>query len=481
MFGSDAIFSEFTICKLLKIKLDKVPINLDQVKLFETSYNMFRVGYEGIITIEDTFGDLSSKWTNNKTYLVEVTAIDNTEVEVNLTFTSTSVNIITQSRNKVITLTLRDPISFELFNTNGSDSFTNKSYVSAFIYYIGLSYYRFIKKYQSLISEVQSDKSELVSNENISAVRSVSSRLEQLFNNDKGADKRLEEMIKKGNQGNQEKSACKFIKDIYNELFKNGLALTFPEIRGSSNPLSFTTTNSSSGKGSKGAIFRYFLEKFRSIDYRVYNERNQISIYQVSLGDVPQYVNLLEYTKKRLSSLDKIQGPIRLTNININQIYQFHIHEYKRSNANRVKQFHFKNAQRLINGQIVVDKFRLDDIKQYIELNSNFNNYKSILINNENDSLTSNASESVEAQRFDAFESLIKSNELVVYIPGRFYHGIGTIIETELTLPNADNDKALKGDPTLSGKWLITRLTDKIIGDKFIQRLVLNRFDNPVD
>lgn len=74
--------------------------------------------------------------------------------------------------------------------------------------------------------------------------------------------------------------------------------------------------------------------------------------------------------------------------------------------------------------------------------------------------------------------TFIKNVELVVVLPGNFkYNKLGRIVEVQLKGNPMIKQSSDEGDVFNSGKYVITAITDKFIGDKMLQKVTLNRVD----
>jgi len=81
-------------------------------------------------------------------------------------------------------------------------------------------------------------------------------------------------------------------------------------------------------------------------------------------------------------------------------------------------------------------------------------------------------------QKYQLFNSYMLNNETSIVTAGSLkYSNVGTIVKVELKGNPLFEESTLKGDEFSSGKYFVSSVVDKIIGDKLMQKYTLNRID----
>ena len=82
--------------------------------------------------------------------------------------------------------------------------------------------------------------------------------------------------------------------------------------------------------------------------------------------------------------------------------------------------------------------------------------------------------------KYDLFGKYMFSNVITAGVPGTIkYANPGAKVTVKLLSKSPYDEQQLSGDVTASGVYIIGAVTGRIIGDKFIQQITFNRFDNP--
>ena len=523
----NGVFGISSICDLVQISIAQITVPNDLVKSVEIVEDAFTLAVKGVIVIDDTIGDISRVIANGSCNDIHILCQKNvysadyykTQGVIENYFCTTKIETKNKERGKTITLYVQDLMSYELMKLNRSDSFKDKSCSAVLMYYICFAYFEWLKKYiksASSYNHIADKNAQSKFKSTLSKAKQIVETLEsKYFKSDKTADERMKLMIDAGygrksavfNSELSKYANSSTKDDIGMSIFMShfciaggakgflqgdnyplanipcfinliGGASCLPIENGSTSSIksSFLIPLDSSKNGEFGSVYKFLLKKLRESNIRIFFQRciNKFAFASFGMTDN----TALNETK--LFNLNKIN--ILYTNKNLNQNYLYHIHDYKRLDSDTSKVYHFKTSKRQLNGVIVNQNLNPDDLKGLLELNSNFSKYKDLYVANsgtQESVHTANISESLEAQKYDAFEEMIQYNKLLVYAVGCNIVAPGNLVEVEIVPPTVDKEEAVKGDPTLSGKWFVKQVTRKLIGDKYIMRLLLCRFDNP--
>lgn len=83
-----------------------------------------------------------------------------------------------------------------------------------------------------------------------------------------------------------------------------------------------------------------------------------------------------------------------------------------------------------------------------------------------------------EKQMLEVQDTYLKNNKFEIVVPGNFkYNDIGKLVEVRLKGNVMYSETDLTGDVFHSGLYFVNKITDKVIGDKMIQKLSLLRVD----
>lgn len=518
----NGVFGISSKCSLVQVEIAQIAVPNDLVKSVEIVEDAFTMAVTGVIVINDTVGDISRILACGSCNDIHVLCQKDTYSAdyyktrgvVEYYFCTSRIETVNHERGKTITLYVQDLMSYELMKLNRSDSFKNKSCSAVLMYYICFAYYEWLKKYikTALTYNHIKDKNTLNKfKSTINKAQQIVKTLEsKYFKSDKSADERMNLMIEIG-FGRKSQVYSELSK--YNSSAKDDIGMSifmchfciaggakgflqgenYPlasipcfinlingasclPIESSGSKTSFLIPLDSSKNGEFGSVYKFLLKKLRESNIRFFFQRsiNKFAFASFGMTDSTAMMN------SKLFNLNKIN--ILYTNKNLNQNYIYHIHDYKRLDLNNSDLYHFRTSKRQINGVIVNQNLKPEDLKGALELNSNFDKFKELYVANsgtQESVHTTNISDTLEAQKYDAFEEMIQYNKLLIYSVGCNIVSPGSLIRVEIVPPTVDKDEAVKGDPTLSGVWFVKQVTRKIIGDKYIMRMLLCRFDNP--
>jgi hypothetical protein len=214
-------------------------------------------------------------------------------------------------------------------------------------------------------------------------------------------------------------------------------------------------------------VLDFFENLFRKENIRIFQNKKTFSVKEI----IPNSMEILIGPEK---------DEITFTNVTTNNLFLFKVHDLQEISGSTGKiNKETPNAKRIsasTNKEIVDNTINISDYSQELKLNetdpSKFNLTKgSKFITQEYLTLGN--------QKADLFEKYMLSNSILVVVPGTIsYSVVGSIVNAELKGVGLHNDISLEGSPIGSGKYLVSGLSDRILGDKLIQRLSLSRADS---
>lgn len=157
--------------------------------------------------------------------------------------------------------------------------------------------------------------------------------------------------------------------------------------------------------------------------------------------------------------------------------YMFKIHEYLIKEPSKLKvpkleviRYEGKTQSK--------DIISVDNVLGSLVLNGNADAFKHV---QDDDGDTMNATtDPLECQLYDLFEPMLKINQLSIWTVGSFEFGdVGQKVKVKIGADTVFNKNHLNGNQAASGIYVVTSLTDYIAGEKFVQKHILSRFDNP--
>lgn len=168
---------------------------------------------------------------------------------------------------------------------------------------------------------------------------------------------------------------------------------------------------------------------------------------------------------------------LEYTNLQTNVDGYFYIHDYDKEFGKNDVKIPKQFISRLDNKKETKVPIDLNDFFKDIILNGN-DDFKELQDTSGEKIITKDVNE--DYVKYFMFNKYIQTNQLVIYVKGTLkYPQVGKICRVKLDDRSPYPDNQLKGDVTANGKYLITGVTNAIMGDKFIQRIQLSRFDNP--
>ena len=168
---------------------------------------------------------------------------------------------------------------------------------------------------------------------------------------------------------------------------------------------------------------------------------------------------------------------LEYTNLQTNVDGYFYIHDYEKDFGQNDKKIPKQCITRLDNKKMTKVPIDLNDFFKDLMLNGD-TSFKELQDTEGEKIITQDVTE--DYVKYFLFNKYMQTNQLTIYVKGTLkYPQLGKICRVKLDDKSPYPDNQLKGDVTANGKYLITDVTNSFIGDKFIQRIQLSRFDNP--
>lgn len=217
-------------------------------------------------------------------------------------------------------------------------------------------------------------------------------------------------------------------------------------------------------------LYDFFKSQFRLNNVRIFQDNYKLYVKQFKLSDI-----------KSNFPIKKPNGnELNYTNMVCNNDYAFKIHDYLKLNMSKSNMIDFSPLQEVIrfnNKTIDRQTVNLTDFYNDLLLNNNdtFRNLQDTA-----GKRSSVRVDSVDAQKYDLFNTFIQNEGLQIVVPGNIkYNNVGYIVKVKLSDKSSYKSQQLSGDITGSGLFLVTEIRYKFFKDIFIQRMTLNRFDSP--
>lgn len=217
---------------------------------------------------------------------------------------------------------------------------------------------------------------------------------------------------------------------------------------------------------SNQTIYDFFVYQLRKDNIRIYQDRTTLHIKEVKPA-------------KLIPAKDPKSGDDLVFTNNIpNNDYLFKIHDFMdfKNPAGKLNQLSpiikvFSSVDTGVDTTTIL----LDDV--FADLKLNDLEITGIQVTDGEKHVTA-PDASPGAQKADLFDAFMKNQQMFIAVPGTLRYGnVGSIVSLDMKGGIAGQDTNLEGDVLTSGKYLVLGVSDRLIGDKFIQRLYLGRLD----
>lgn len=209
-------------------------------------------------------------------------------------------------------------------------------------------------------------------------------------------------------------------------------------------------------------------------------------------GSLDYYSFFTEQLKKEFSYIYQTHYEFRIGKIEPNSLrmmdheyttdatynqHMFKIHQHSIKDPDKIS-IPKLSVIRYVGKEKKVDKVTVDNVMTSIILNGNADAFKNVQSTDGDIMLAT--TDPLPCQLYDLFESMLKVNQLAIWIVGDFkYNDIGQRVKVKIGADTVFNKNHIQGNQTASGVYVCTSLTDYFTGGKFVQKAVLSRFDNP--
>jgi len=211
-------------------------------------------------------------------------------------------------------------------------------------------------------------------------------------------------------------------------------------------------------------FFNYILRKD---NIRIFQDRNSFYVKEVIPSEI------------EITTVNEMQGEeLTFTDNTINNEHIFKVHDYFQENnpiaildgrQPAASIFRFENVKKITDETLNLADV-LDDLSLNTQDISLQNTYGTFLKDQED--LTQGS------QKANLLDTYIKNNFISIAVPGTLKYGrVGQIVRLNIKGNPLYADTSLEGDVYSSGKYFVTRVVDRIIADKLIQKIELNRVD----
>ena len=216
---------------------------------------------------------------------------------------------------------------------------------------------------------------------------------------------------------------------------------------------------------SNRSVLDTILFEFRLANLRIWQDNENVYVKEFKVSDAK------DVTSK--------QGTVKYSNIAFNNTYMFKIHDMKKRNFSRSNMVAFAPVQEVVrfkNKELITDTVNLSDFYSSMCLNSD---KTFATMQDTTGKKFSIRVDSLEAQKFDLFNTFIRNEELDIVIPGSIEHNqLGYIANVELGERSQYSKATTLGDRKSSGRYLITRVHNRFLNSAFMTKLRLSRFDS---
>ena len=156
----------------------------------------------------------------------------------------------------------------------------------------------------------------------------------------------------------------------------------------------------------------------------------------------------------------------------------FKINQVKRKNSSKTSIPISTIEYTQTNGKLQLTKtISVKDLVHRVQLN---NNASEFISEDKNNKISVTTSYGAKLEEFNQLIRMLKNNQIIIFVSGSFKYGnVGNIVKVFVDSKSPYIEQQLSGDPSASGKYIITSVVDKFIGTKFAQKITLSRFDNP--
>lgn len=82
-----------------------------------------------------------------------------------------------------------------------------------------------------------------------------------------------------------------------------------------------------------------------------------------------------------------------------------------------------------------------------------------------------------DQNEYNIREKFVSQNSCIIAVNGYIDNGVNQIYNLQIAGNKSSSKLIADGDLNLNGKWVSTKVVDKIVGDSLVQKITLNRSD----
>lgn len=266
-------------------------------------------------------------------------------------------------------------------------------------------------------------------------------------------------------------SYCDYPKNIFHSIITSQKYKIWNAIKKQKLKLDFKSDDSD-----KKTKFNFSLDSSKSMitNFALLLQRQNIRIW---MDDYKLHCYQFKLSEAEDAETNFWGSDLEYTNLQTNVDGYFYIHDYEKDFGQNDKKIPKQCITRLDNKKMTKVPIDLNDFFKDLMLNGD-TSFKELQDTEGEKIITQDVTE--DYVKYFLFNKYIQTNQLTIYVKGTLkYPQLGRICRVKLDDKSPYPDNQLKGDVTANGKYLITDVTNSFIGDKFIQRIQLSRFDNP--
>ncbi len=266
-------------------------------------------------------------------------------------------------------------------------------------------------------------------------------------------------------------SYCNYPKNIFHSIITSQKYKIWNAIQKQKLKLDFKADDSVKGKA-----FNFSVDSGKPLLYNFATllQRQNIRIW---MDDYKLHCYQFKLSEAEDAETNFWGSDLEYTNLQTNVDGYFYIHDYEKDFGQNDKKIPKQCITRLDNKKMTKVPIDLNDFFKDLMLNGD-TSFKELQDTEGEKIITQDVTE--DYVKYFLFNKYIQTNQLTIYVKGTLkYPQLGRICRVKLDDKSPYPDNQLKGDVTANGKYLITDVTNSFIGDKFIQRIQLSRFDNP--
>jgi len=212
------------------------------------------------------------------------------------------------------------------------------------------------------------------------------------------------------------------------------------------------------------SILEFFESKFKQDNIRIWQDRNGLNVKELSLVQQPL-------------NIPTTANPVLYTNNITNNLYKYKIHEYSEYRNRTVltnSNYPLSRTYRYVTDKLILSK-TLNLVDEISNLKLNTEDMSAIQLNSI-PRFDTQSTIGTKIQQFELFDTFMHNNSISCVVSGDIKtSNVGNIANTEFLGNILYSDDNV--DTNSCGQYLIWGVTDRLVGDKLMQKLDLVRLD----